>query len=177
MDCSVKDRIEWVDLTRALAIAFVVLNHATESIWPLRLPQLLSVGISSRILGLACFTLGRLGVPLFLMISGCLLLDREYDEKKCLRFWRANWLRLMLVTMVWIIIYDVFLMLCFRQQISFALFLKHLFFMQQVNMSHMWYMPMALGMYVLIPFVANGIRSLPGKFLFYSILFLSLIHI
>ena len=89
-----KTRIRWIDLARAVAILLVVLCHATESVYQLNLENMTSLSFQSRVFGFACFTAGRLGVPLFLMITGSLLLSRDYDNDRIKSFWIKNWVHL-----------------------------------------------------------------------------------
>ena len=42
-------RIKWIDLARAIAICFVILCHATESIYGFALEDIMSVSVPSRI--------------------------------------------------------------------------------------------------------------------------------
>jgi len=77
---NVEKRIKWIDLVRAIAILLVILCHTTENIYEMKLESMTSLSLQSRIFCFASFTAGRLGVPLFLMITGSLLLPREYDN-------------------------------------------------------------------------------------------------
>ena len=75
-------RIKWVDLARSVAITCVVLCHAIEHTYQLTPQALTTMSDSSKLIALTGFSIGRLGVPLFLFITGYLLLDRQYDSKK-----------------------------------------------------------------------------------------------
>lgn len=98
-------RMEWLDVVRSVAIFCVVINHATESTYTLSMDGIGSSSIKIQILSLTLFTFGRLGVPIFLMISGYLLLDREWNQEKALNFWKKNWIGLFLSTEIWFIIF------------------------------------------------------------------------
>lgn len=155
-----KSKIEWINLIRALAIMFVVLCHCTEGIYRFNTESMASADPLSKVFGFTAFSTGRLGVPFFLMISGYLLLDRAYDTEKARHFWKNNWFHLLLCTYIWIIIYNLFD--TFFNQVPFSItsLLKEMLFLKSSSMNHMWYMPMLLGTYLLIPYVANGIRSI-----------------
>lgn len=75
-------RILWIDNIRALATAFVVLCHVTESIYSLNTEGMDMLADEQQVIALSMFTLGRLGVPMFFFLSGYLLLDSEYDGNK-----------------------------------------------------------------------------------------------
>ena len=119
------------------------------------------------------FTFGRLGVPIFLFLTGYLLLDRFFEQEDCYKFWRKNWKGLLITTEIWIIIYDVFLRLFHFQHWNNMKLIKDMLFMTQVNMGHMWYMPMIIGVYIFIPFVARAVNKLNIRTLFFPLLFLS----
>ena len=85
-----KARIKWIDLTRVIAIFCVVLCHTVGKVYPLWHGHFDDRGIVSHIIAVAFFSAGRLGVPLFLFVSGYLLLDRDYDMEHCKKFWRIN---------------------------------------------------------------------------------------
>lgn len=152
--------VPWIDLLRIIAIILVVLCHSTEEgIYELSLQPVAEMQLADRFFSFTCFTLGRLGVPFFLLISGYLLLDREYNLTSTKRFWKNNWLHLILCTMVWFLIYDLFLFFVQNKDISVQNILQDIFFLNKVQMSHVWYMPMIIGLYALIPFAANCLQK------------------
>ena len=166
------NRIRWLDLLRALAILMVILCHGTEAIYSLSISGVANLNVHSKITVFSFFTLGRLGVPLFLMISGYLLLDREYDTEKTKQFWKNSWFHLFVCTEIWFLIYEVFLKIS-GSEIGIVQVIADLLFVHKVNMSHVWYMPMIIGMYLLVPFVANSLRHCDAKLLCFPILFFS----
>ena len=102
--------------------------------------------IYSRIFNFASLFIGRIGVPFFLMITGYLLLDRTYDDERVRKFWQKNCKGLIIVTVIWAIIYAISLQFVAVKsgQVNFGE-AGELFF------SHMWYMPMIIGMYLSMP--------------------------
>lgn len=55
------------------------------------------------------FTIGRLGVPLFLFLSGFLLLQKQInDEKDIFTFYKKNLISLVIANSIWVIIYNIF---------------------------------------------------------------------
>lgn len=95
MENKVKKRIFYFDEIRALAILFVILCHTTTiyhpfnySFSPLAIPSILNM-------------LGWVGVPLFFMISGALLLNREYTLKD---FFKRRFTRILYPFIFWMII-------------------------------------------------------------------------
>lgn len=153
----------WIDLVRCIAIGCVILVHTTESVYGFYVDYMNTVGISTKLFAFTLFTAGRLGVPLFIFISGYLLLDREYDDQKCKKFWKNNLLNLVVSVEIWIIIYNIFLMWYNAAPLSVEDLWKNMLFIKPTNMTHMWYMPMIIGMYIFIPFVANVLKKIDLK--------------
>lgn len=167
-------RIPWLDSARAFAILAVLLVHATEHLYVMDAAHLNGMSPQSALFAITAFTIGRLGVPLFLFLTGFLLLDRRFTEDACKKFWKKNWLGIVITTEVWIVLYDVFLR-AFRFQPHWQTvnLFKDMFFMTQVHMGHMWYMPMIVGMYLCIPFAARSLQNLNTKVLIFPLTILS----
>ena len=80
-----------------------------------------------------------------------------------MRFWKRNLLGLLLTVEIWIVIYDLFLAWYHGYEASPVGILADMLFLQKVDMSHFWYMPMILGMYLFIPFVAAALQHFDTK--------------
>ncbi|MBE5881015.1 MAG: acyltransferase [Lachnospiraceae bacterium] len=166
-------RQPWLDILRAFAILCVVLCHCVEGVYSFDAASVQTLGGVHRIFVISMYTLGRVGgVPLFLMLSGYLLLDREYDSKGCVSFWKHNWLRLLICTEIWIVFYELFLLAYQNQPIPFGYLVRAMLFLEPSSMYHMWYMPMLLGLYLLLPFVAMALRKVDVKILKFPMLVL-----
>jgi surface polysaccharide O-acyltransferase-like enzyme len=153
-----KTRIEWIDLVRAIAILTVLYIHATDGIYIISSDAIVNYTLASRIFNFASLFIGRIGVPFFLMITGYLLLDRSYDDIKTKKFWSKNCKGLIIITVLWSIIYTVSLQfVSFNSSSINPVEAGNLFF------SHMWYMPMIIGMYISIPFVASALKHFNEK--------------
>lgn len=159
-----KNRVYWLDICRSLAIICVVLCHSLEAVYSLDLEHMQFINMQLKLFIYIMFTIGRLGVPLFLFISGYLLLmDGEmYDSIKCVVFWKKKLLRLLMTTEIWIIIYNVFLW-WYTNNISISTLIFNMTFLKFVDLSHMWYMPMILGIYLFIPFLAKLLEAFSKK--------------
>lgn len=144
-----KNRIAWVDRARSVAVLCVILCHATERSFFFAGKDILEQPIVMQTLGFFLFTIGRLGVPIFLFISGFLLLQRTYEGEMSFRFWRHNFLPLLGVTECWIIIYNLFLIWYEQRQISLVGLVKNMLFLENVGLPHFWYLPMILGIYLI----------------------------
>lgn len=163
-----KKHIEWIDLLRCLAICCVILTHVSQAIYPVSMSRIETASFSGKILAYLMIIIGRFGVPLFLMISGYLLLDREYDAARCKKFWKQNLLGLILTTEIWAIIYNIFVYFYTGTPIKPGHLIESMLFVRAVNMDYapqLWYMPMLFGLYLFVPFLANALRKIDVKLL------------
>lgn len=151
-----KKRILWLDYARTFAIICVILCHTTERVYPLNATDIMQNDIINRLFSVAMFTMGRLGVPIFFFLTGYLLLGREYNYDKYRHFFKHNFLSILITTEIWIIIYNIFNVWFYHESINLGSLIKNMLFMKQTNMSHMWYMPVIIGIYMFIPFVSNA---------------------
>jgi len=165
-----KTRIEWIDLVRAIAILTVLYIHATDGIYIISSDAIMHYTLFSRIFQFASLFIGRIGVPFFLMITGYLLLDRTYNDERVQKFWAKNCKGLIIVTVIWAIIYAVSLQFVTLNsaQVNFTE-AGNLFF------SHMWYMPMIIGMYLSMPFVSSALNHFDKQTIFQATVVFSLL--
>lgn len=165
------NRIKNIDLLRAFAIVTVVTCHSAEVVYKFNNWKWSDISGLSDMAAFVALAFGRLGVPVFLMITGFLLLDREYDNKQIKWFWKHNWLRLFILTEGSFFLYDIFLKYYMHRPITGLTILKNLLFVERIDMSHVWYMTMILGYYILIPFVSIVLHKIDRKLLRFPFLF------
>ena len=165
-----KTRIEWIDLVRAIAILTVLYIHATDGIFIISSDATLNFTIYSRIFQFASLFIGRIGVPFFLMITGYLLLDRSYNNERVRKFWTKNCKGLVIVTIIWSVIYAISLQFITVNATSVNFTEAGTLFF-----SHMWYMPMIIGMYLSMPFVANALKDYDSKIIWNATIVFSLL--
>ena len=68
-----KQRIFWLDLARTFAVISISLNHAVNRSYHIHVDQMsefLSIPLASTLFKTVIYVFSRIGVPLFLMISG-----------------------------------------------------------------------------------------------------------
>ena len=161
MQGKVENRIISFDVARALAIFLVVLCHAAEVIHANNAPT----SNYSNAIFIVAFTLGRIGVPLFLFLTGALVLKKQINsDDDVLHFYKKNLLPLFIVNAVWVLLYNLYFLIGHQgQEVTLGAVIRELFLIDLVPLPNMWYMPMILGMYVGIPFVAKIVKSFSGK--------------
>ena len=167
------ERYDWIDIARCFAIFCVVLNHSIENIYDLSVGKFTDLSIGSQVFAFVAYTFGRMGVPVFLMITGYLLIDRDWTQKKCLKFWKRNWGGLLVCTEIWWVIYDVLLSVYYNIPINILSLVEDMLFVRKIDLAHTWYMPMILGMYILIPMVGMALQKFDIKYLLFPIIVFS----
>ena len=154
-----------LDITRTIAILCVVFCHSVESIYKFNLSFARGLSTISKSFMFISFTMGRLGVPLFLFLSCFLLLQKQInDEKDIFDFYKKNLIPLVVANSIWVIIYNIFFVITKQNNlVSFEFIIKELLFLKQVPLKNMWYMPMIIGTYLGIPFIAKLVKEFSFK--------------
>lgn len=152
-----------LDVARAFAILSVVLCHSVELAYAN--VDYYSLNTISQLFRIICLTIGRFGVPIFLFLTGALQLKKQIEtDKDIFVFYKRNLLPLLLTVEIWIILYNLFLYIINGKFVILKL-LRNVLFLEPVNMPHMWYMPLIIGFYVAIPFLAKIVKSFSLKVL------------
>lgn len=170
-----KNRIEYIDVARAIAIVSITCNHAVNRTFNVAsdsFTEFNTIPFYLTLIKAIIYTFSRIGVPIFLMISGVLLLPRDYTgDGKLKRFINHNWLSLLVTTEIWL-----FIMYWYKQlSPDSALFSKGiglsilnsvatLFYINPDTMGSMWYMEMILCVYLLIPILSISLKNIPKKY-------------
>ena len=148
---------------RVFAIFGVVLCHCTENIYNFKLDDIAQLSSKSRLFFFASFCLGRLSVPIFLLISGALLFAKQYDAEGIKRFYKNSWLHLAICTIIWIAIYELNNIIYFQVSTTPLQFIEGLFLVREIRMPQGWYMPMILGAYLFVPFIACSFEKYSNR--------------
>lgn len=179
-------RLPWLDAARLAAIAFVIVNHSLSSLYGNQFPTGTApasiMTTTETIFRALMFTISRYGVPLFLMITGALLLPRDYETPTVTRrLYRHNIVRLLVATELWLAIYFIGILLTGQGQrarllgtsgsgitalINLTLHgVLNQLFISPVTLGNMWYMQMIIPVYMMLPLVATALKRLPLKYL------------
>lgn len=158
------NRIVYLDIARTIAIILVVFCHAIEAVYKMNMQEWNTLSLESQIFRTVSFTIARLGVPIFLFISGKLLLEKKFEnEEDFISFYKKNLLPLLLCTEIWIILYNIVVPIINKSSFNIKELLLNILFLKQVNLPNMWYMPMIIGVYIAIPFLAIIVKKVSIK--------------
>lgn len=135
-----KDRIFYFDEIRALAIICVLIIHVSKWFVEVETPQTLFWYFSSYLAAV-----GNLGVPLFFMISGALLLNRKYELKS---FFKRRFSRIFIPFVFWIIVAGLFKILFLDHGYGFSDIINIVF-----REGYVWFIWTLFGLYLFVPVI------------------------
>lgn len=139
-----KKRIIYLDYLRVLAIFGVLINHISEN-W-------FTASSFNNWFAVAYNSFGRFGVPLFLMLTGVLLLNNKLPIKD---FIKRRYPRVIKPFLFWMTLLIIYILLVITPTFTDPVWLyviKH-------YLSDRWYVWMILCVYLIIPIMASFIRG------------------
>ena len=160
-----EQRIFYYDFLRAFAIIAVLICHVDIFYGSLSAPWQITAK-------LIFHDIGRIGVPIFLMISGALLLNRDYVLSD---FLKRRFTRIIYPFVFWMFLICVGL-ICFNSSFDFILGVI------TGDFSVAWYFWTLIGIYLAIPIINSFVRDYGEKGLEYFLViwivtvFLQMIH-
>ncbi len=139
-------RTNYLDYLRVSAICAVILLHVSA----LNHGSLDGRSFAWNVLNFYN-SISRWSVPVLLMISGALFLPREISLK---RLYQKNILRLLTAFCVWSVLYQILLPVfkCILKgdfSVNFIDLLKNAI----IGPTHLWFLPMIIGLYMCLPFL------------------------
>ncbi len=148
MSGKVQKRIEGASLLRVLGGLAIVLLHTmniSEILWHD------SLSVAQERLSMAVVYSLMWAVPVFIMVSGALLLDpaKEIPIKK---IYGTYVLRVVLALAVFVFIFRVFDMVMNKEHFSMEIVVETIYkFFSNSSWSHLWYLYLLVGLYLLLP--------------------------
>ena len=143
-----KNRILHYDWLRIIAAFSVVMLHSAAQFW-----YTLDIYGNEWIIANSFDAIFRFGVPIFVMISGAIFLDRDYELKVC-RLYKHNILRMLVLYVVWSCIYGLWDCKNFDWK---AAGVKAIIREMLLGRYHLWFIPMIIGIYMLLPVLKEWI--------------------
>ena len=152
-----KDRILWVDWVRALAIVAILVIHVSSS-------YLTDISYQSNFWFIATFfeSLSRFGIIAFVMISGYLLMNREYELTD---FLNRRLKRVLIPFILWNFIY-IFFKINFQNVLgdnytlsAVLAFIGKAFLDPTIVAIQFWFIYMIVGLYLVAPIISKWIKN------------------
>ena len=70
---------------------------------------------------------------------------------------------MIVTTEIWIILYNIFLCIYNNTSIDIHTVIKEMLFFEKVPLKNMWYMPMIIGIYIVIPYIGKILKNFSLK--------------
>lgn len=153
---AIGSRVNKLDYIRCLAILLVVVCHCNERLYgKIAAPQLrITLSYS------AFFALGRIGVPLFLFLTGSLVLSKLVKgNDDVVSFYKRKLLPLVVSAALCTAFYYVRSILILDQPFDIFQAFRILLMLENCPRAVLWYLPMIIGIYIALPFVAVVFRN------------------
>lgn len=164
----VKSRKLHYDILRVLAAFSVVMLHSAAQFW-----YDLDVRSTEWVIANSYDAIFRFGVPVFVMISGAIFLDKEYilDIK---RLYKHNILRLVVLYVIWSVAYGLFDTRTWDWKVAGA---KTILKEMLNGRYHLWFIPMIAGIYVLLPVLKSWVENAKQKTIEYFLMIFFVLQI
>ncbi len=142
-----------LDIIRIVAALAVVMIHCSSNFIKQFDPP-----SAEFMLGNFLDSISRIGVPLFLMISGALFLN-EKKEVTIKGILTKNVKSLAIITLLWAIIYAVVFYVILPASDGKEVDMERVFLAILNGHYHMWYLYMIIGLYLITPFLKTFVRK------------------
>ena len=159
-------RIFYFDILRVIACLSVVMIHSSSYV------ETIEIGSLNYWIAIILNSISRIGVPLFVMISGALLLDENYDFsiKKLIN----HIVKIIIFFLFWSVAYSILQNLIpkiiHHEKIDVLSLAKSII----IGNYHLWFCYMIIGLYLLVPLLRLWIKKENKEYIKYFII-LSLI--
>ncbi|SHM97197.1 acyltransferase [Mucilaginibacter sp. OK098] len=157
------ENIDWINNLRLVALYAVIILHCTS----LLLMQYGKVSMSNWLVADFLNATVRFAVPVFVMITGALLLHREYEIGS---FLKKRLVRVVVPFLFWSLIYIGYSL--YNEEIVFTgdvwANIKIVLHLLKTGSSyHLWYVYMLIGLYFFIPIIGKFVRHASEKEILY----------
>lgn len=149
------NRVGWMDLSRTLAIFFVLLIHVTDEF-------LSSTALSNVQWGIyqSIRTFGRIGVPIFLMLSGALVMP---ITGSAYGFYKKRIPQFIVVTLTYFLLTNITYATLNSEPLNISNYLKSLAMGKTAHAYQLWFMYVIIAIYLIAPFISKSIGYIGDK--------------
>jgi len=157
------ENIDWISNLRLLALYAVIIIHSTSPL----LMQFGKVPVTDWWMADYLNALSRFGVPVFVMITGALLLHKEYEIGS---FLKKRLSKVVVPFLFWSLVYIWYSW--YNEEFTFTndawVNIKMvLHFLKNGSSYHLWYVYMLIGLYFFIPVIGKYVRNATEKDVLY----------
>ena len=167
-------RMYYLDVARVIAVLAISVNHAVNRCYANyhgQMEEFYTISMAATLLKTVVTVFSKLGVPLFMMITGILILNKKMEDKEDVKgFYRHNLLSLLITTEIWYVLIYWYLVFFGNNSIlesrgiwgAIGGMFETMLFQNQVTFDSLWYMPVIMCIYTTIPFVIMAKNKLSG---------------
>lgn len=152
-----ENRIVYLDIIKILAAILVVFIHTGDFL-------LFNNNSANSTVFSILFSFCRIGIPLFLMVTGALTLSKEYSYKKTFKIILKYWIILMIVSLLHYLYFNGWSF----QNLTFVEYFRKLF--SESHSIVTWYLYLLIGIYFFVPILQRVVKTLNDKDLLYTII-------
>lgn len=157
-------RLKKLDILRIFAISVVIMAHGLNRVYTFTPKATSTIALKSLLFGTTLRVLGGQSIPIFFMLTGYLILGREFKTKEDIfGFWKKKLLPLVVCYEIWLLIYQLFDVFILKNKFNVIKYIYGIFGMSKSVMSLMWYMPYIIGIYFVIPFLSILVHNVSPK--------------
>jgi surface polysaccharide O-acyltransferase-like enzyme len=155
--------LDWINNLRIIALFAVIVLHTTSPV----MEQFNKGPLQVWLVGDFYNSLVRFAVPVFVMISGALLLGRDYELGD---FLKKRLSRVVLPFLFWSLVYIAYMF--YNEDIDYSgdfwITLHQVSHFLKVGSSyHLWYVYMLIGLYLIMPILSKFVRNASEKEILY----------
>lgn len=156
-----KQHYTYISALRILAIFFVIFNHSGDM--GFYLYTYYPAGSLGFWVSLFVSIFSKVSVPLFFMISGALLLNKQDEPLKDL--WGKKIVKMAIPLVAFSLVYYAYALYWSRGPFDLKAFLTQLYASDW--MYHLWYMYAYLAYLMCLPFLRSMVQNLPNRYFYY----------
>lgn len=156
-----------IDVVRFIAIFMVILLHSTGFPYRFLNPTITGMDVVNWFSTDVYAAMGLFGVPLFVMLTGALLLNPNRENEPLKAFYRKRLDRIGLPFIFWTIIYFAWTFTVLGQPLTLMSVLKGL---STGAYTHLWYLYLLMGLYAVTPVLRVLVKHVDRKLFTYLLI-------
>ncbi|MCW4024618.1 MAG: acyltransferase family protein [Candidatus Bathyarchaeota archaeon] len=156
-----------VDIIRVTAIALVILLHCSNFPYKFIDSQMTLLDAFNWFTTNTYAAFGALGVPMFVMLTGALLLTPEKSDEPLREFYKKRYKRIGLPFIFWTVIYFAWIFLIHEQPLTVFNIVQGVLTGPH---SILWYMYLLLGLYAVTPILRVLVKNLKHNLFTYLLI-------
>ncbi|RKR85502.1 surface polysaccharide O-acyltransferase-like enzyme [Mucilaginibacter gracilis] len=161
-----KENLDWINNLRIIALFAVIILHTTSPVLETYNKGPLNIWMVGNFYN----SLVRFAVPVFVMISGALLLHRDYEIGD---FLKKRLVRIVIPFLFWSLIYIAYEY--YNEDIAYTgnvgeTLHQVLHFLKYGSSYHLWYVYMLIGLYLFVPIIGKFVRNATQNELLYFLI-------